>query len=125
MLAEEEYHTSMGEAWYRRLAGSGGESRRLLASATQEMLPGLVSWVGVDDTAARRMVALGVLDSSEARLNAFRDKVREFVALVGMDIDTVIGISEWDEVRGRSAGRPDEEACQRARGDRNRALLVE
>ena len=28
MLAEEQYHMSMGSAWYRRLADSGGESRR-------------------------------------------------------------------------------------------------
>ena len=125
MLAEEQYHASMGAAWYRRLAASGSESRRLLAAETEEMLPGLVSWVGADDAAARSMIALGVLGSSEDRLKAFRGEVREFVALVGVDIDTVLETSDWDEVRGRAAGRPDEEACQRARGDRNRALLVE
>lgn len=125
MLAEEQYHMSMGFAWYRRLADSGGESRRLLAVATEDMLPGLVAWVGVDDAAARSIVAIGVLDSAEDRLALYRDEVREVVALVGVDIDTVLGTSVWDEVRGRAVGRPDEEACERARGDRNRALLVE
>ena len=71
------------------------------------------------------MVAIGVLDSAEDRLALYRDEVREVVALVGVDIDTVLATSVWDEVRGRAVGRPDEEACERARGERNRALLVE
>ena len=45
--------------------------------------------------------------------------------MVGLDIDTVLGTSEWDEVRGRAVGRPDEEACERARGDGIEPLLVE
>ena len=31
----------------------------------------------------------------------------------------------WDEGRGRGPGHPDEEAVERARGDRNRTLFVE
>ena len=42
-----------------------------------------------------------------------------------MNVDAVHAATDWDEARGRTGGRPDEEACERARGDRNRALLVE
>ena len=125
MLAEEEYHASLGAAWYRRLASSEGEAAALLKSATEEMLPALLSWVGADDAAARAMVDAGVIGPAEDRLAAFRNDVRDFVSLVGVDIDAVEAATDWDEARGRTSGRPDEEACERARGDRNRALLVE
>ena len=125
MLAEEEFHASLGAAWYRRLAAAQGEAAGLLRSATEEMLPGLLAWAGANDAAARAMVDAGVIGPAEDRLSAFRDAVRDLVALVGMDIDTVEPATDWDEVRGRASGRPDEEACERARGDRNRALLVE
>ena len=125
MLAEEEFHASLGSAWYRRLAATDGEARQLLTSATEAMLPGLLAWVGADDDAARHMVDAGVIGPASERLTAFRDHVRDFVALVGIDIDSVEAATDWDEARGRTSGRPDEEACQRARGDLNRALLVE
>jgi 1,2-phenylacetyl-CoA epoxidase catalytic subunit len=125
MLAEEEYHASLGAAWYRRLAGTEGEARQLVTSASEAMLPGLLAWVGADDEAARHMVDVGVITSAEDRLSAFRDHVRDFLALVGIDIDAVEAATDWDEARGRTKGRPAEEACERARGDRNRALLVE
>ena len=125
MLAEEEYHASLGAAWYRRLASTEGEARDLLTAASEDMLPALLAWVGADDAAARAMVDAGVIGSAEDRLAAFRDDVRDLVALVGINIDAVHAASDWDEARGRTGGCPDEEACERARGDRNRALLVE
>jgi 1,2-phenylacetyl-CoA epoxidase catalytic subunit len=125
MLAEEEYHASLGAAWFRRLATSEGEASGLLKAAAEDMLPGLLAWVGADDAAARAMVDAGVIGSADDRLVAFRDDVRDLVALVGVDIDAVEPAADWDEGRGRTSGRPDEEACERARGDRNRALLVE
>ena len=125
MLAEEEYHASLGSAWYRRLAATEGEARALLTSASEEMLPALLAWVGADDASARAMVDVGAIDPAEDRLAAFRDAVRDLLSLVGMNVDAVHAATDWDEARGRTGGRPDEEACERARGDRNRALLVE
>ncbi len=125
MLAEEEYHASLAAAWYRRLAESDGDAADLLTSATEGMLPGLLAWVGADDDAARSLAAAGVIATAEDRLAEFRDAVRDLVSLVGVDVDSVQLAADWDEARGRTSGRPDEEACERARGDRNRALLVE
>ncbi len=125
MLAEEEFHASLGAAWYRRLAATEGEARELLLAATNAMLPGLVAWVGADDEAARLMEEAGVLAAAAVRLADFRDSVRGLVALVDVDIDAVSADDAWDPVRGRTPGHPSEEAIERARGDRNRALFVE
>lgn len=125
MLTEEEFHASLGAAWFKRLAATEGEARRLLTGSTESMLPELIAWVGADDEPARAMVSSGVIGPVADRLDAFRDRVRGLTALVDVDVDAVPPAGEWDEARGRTAGHPDEEAVERARGDRNRALLVE
>jgi len=125
MLVEEEFHSSLGAAWYKRLADAGGEARELLTAATQSMLPSVLAWVGADDAAAELMVSAGVIQSGADRRVAYCDAVREFTALLDIDIDAVGASTEWDDARGRTVGQPNEEAVERARGDRNRALLVE
>ena len=125
MLAEEEFHSSLGAAWYRRLAGAEGEARDLLSGATRAILPALLAWVGADDAAMTRVVAAGVIGTAEERLTAFRDDVRDLLALIDLDVDSADGTDAWDTVRGRTTGQPAEEAVARARGDLNRALLVE
>ncbi|MDX1492738.1 MAG: Phenylacetic acid catabolic protein [Longimicrobiales bacterium] len=125
MLAEEEFHASLGAAWYKRLADSEGEARGLLADATRAMLPEVLSWVGADDAPARTMVEAGVIGSASERLQTFRARVRDVVALVDVDVDAAEAAEGWDSGRGRTPGHPDEHAVERARGDRNRALFVE
>jgi len=125
MLAEEEFHASLGAAWYKRLADAEGEARDLLTSATEAMVPSMMAWVGAADDAAQALVQAGVMGPAEERLAAFRDAVRELTALVGIDIDAMEASTDWDPERGRAVGRPNEESVARARGDRNRALLVE
>jgi 1,2-phenylacetyl-CoA epoxidase catalytic subunit len=125
MLAEEEFHVSLAEAWYRRLAAAEGEARELLTAATQAMLPSVLAWVGADDAAARLMTDAGVWGSADERLAAFRDAVRDLTALIDVDVESVIASTDWDPARGRTSGEPCAEAVERARGDRNRALLVE
>lgn len=125
MLAEEEFHASLGAAWYRRLAASEGDAKDLLTAATTRILPDLLAWVGTDDDGYRRMTDAGVIENAEARLARFKDEVRALTSLVDIDIDAVSPTSEWDEERGRTPGRPNDEAVERARGDLNRALFVE
>jgi len=125
MLAEEEFHSSLAAAWYRRLAGAEGEARELLEGATRAMLPTVLAWVGASDDSARSMVEAGVIGSAEERLAAFRDAYRDLTSLVGVDVDAAELSDQWDAVRGRTIGSPSEESVERARGDRNRALLVE
>ncbi len=125
MLAEEEFHVSLGRAWYRRLAEADGEAKELLTAATRGMLPSILAWVGADDAPAQTLVTAGVIGSASDRLNAYKNRVREWTALVDVDIESVQASTDWDVARGRTPGRPNEESVERARGDRNRALLVE
>jgi len=126
MLSEEEFHRSLGVAWYRRLAGSSSdEARGLLRKATESMLPVVLAWVGARDESAVRLVDAGVVDSAPALTAAFRAAVRDVVSLAGVDVAAALPSKDWDAGRGRGPGHPDADALERARGDRNRALLVE
>jgi 1,2-phenylacetyl-CoA epoxidase catalytic subunit len=125
MLAEEEFHDSLGAAWFRRLHSSGGEARSLLTTACQAMLPPVLAWVGADDGPARTLVKAGVIGSAADRLEAYRDAVRDLTDLIGIDIAATGAATDWDETRGRTRGQPSDESIERVRGDRNRALFVE
>lgn len=126
MLAEEEFHRSLASAWYRRLAASPAEeARTLLAQASRDMLPPLLAWLGAADGPARALAAAGLMDDGAALTAAFRDAVRAPLAEAGVDVDAAAPSSAWDGARGRGPGHPDADACERARGDRNRMLLVE
>lgn len=126
MIAEEEFHTSLGAAWYRRLAASGGEARTLLRAATDRFLPDVLQWLGTEDAPARALVEAGVTAPSADQAAALRARLGALLAEAGVDADTVEPAGEaWDEARGRGPGEPDHDTVERARGDRNRALLVE
>jgi 1,2-phenylacetyl-CoA epoxidase catalytic subunit len=125
MLAEEEFHASLGAAWFRRLADAEGEARSLLTAATERMLPPVLAWLGADDAPARAMVDAGVVGPADQRLQAFREAVGDLVSLVDVDVDAVAPAEDWDESRGRTSGHPSLESIERVRGDRNRALFVE
>lgn len=126
MLSEEEFHRSLGLAWYRRLAESASpEAIDCLRAATEAMLPPTLAWLGASDASASRLVEAGVVGASGELIGAYREAVREPVALVGVDVDAVRPSEGWDAKRGRGPGHPDADALERARGDRNRMLLVE
>jgi 1,2-phenylacetyl-CoA epoxidase catalytic subunit len=125
MLAEEEFHTSLADAWYRRLAAADEEARSLLVAASEAMLPTTLAWVGADDDAARAMVEARVIGPAAERLSRYRARVGPLLAASGIDVTSAEGASDWDPERGRTTGRPDEDAVERVRGDRNRSLFVE
>lgn len=126
MLSEEEFHASLGAAWYRRLAASSEEAQTLLRKATDRFLPAVLAWLGAEDDAARALVDLNVTTPAADKLAAFKDAVRDVLAAGGVDVDAVEPDTEgWDDERGRGPGHPDHDTVERARGDRNRALFVE
>jgi len=126
MLAEEEFHASLAVAWYRRLAESSStEARGKLKDATEAMLPPVLAWLGADDAPARALVQAGLTAPGAEQVRAFQDRVRNVLALGGVDVDAAAPASGWDEARGRGPGHPAAEATERARGDRNRMLFVE
>jgi 1,2-phenylacetyl-CoA epoxidase catalytic subunit len=126
MLGEEEFHRSLGVAWYRRLATEASEeARACLVAATEAQLPAVLSWLGAEDPAAALLVEAGVTSPGAERLDTFRASVGELLALAGVDVSSVAPAEEWDEARGRGPGQPDQDSIERARGDRNRMLFVE
>ena len=125
MIAEEEFHASLGGAWFRRLADAGGEARTLLVEAVDRLLPPTLAWVGADDAVARALVETEVIAPASERLSVYRDAVRGVLVWAGVDVDGIPPATDWDAARGRTPGRPDEDSVVRARGDRNRALFVE
>lgn len=126
MLAEEEFHRSLGLAWYRRLATrASDEARERLVAASEAQLPAVLAWLGAADGAATLLVELGVTSSGEERMAAFHEACGEVLDLAGIDLAGTAPAAGWDEARGRGTGHPDADAVERARGDRNRMLFVE
>jgi phenylacetate-CoA oxygenase PaaI subunit len=124
MVAEEAFHTSMGEAWFRRLGSGSGEGRALLETAVRGMLPGVLQTLDPPDPLRVVLADSGVLPDGPALRRAFLDRVEPLLSLVGVDPDAGEP-APWDAHRGRGEGVPGEEAVERARGDRNRELFVE
>ena len=125
MLAEEAFHASLGAAWFRRLSEAGGEALQRLRQATDSMLPSVLAWLGVDDEVQGSLMAEGLTAPGGDLTASFKGEVRELLAAAGVDVDAAQAATEIDPARGRGPGHPDADAVERARGDRNRMLLVE
>jgi ring-1,2-phenylacetyl-CoA epoxidase subunit PaaC len=126
MVAEEAFHTDLGFAWLRRLAGGTETARRRAADAVNAVLPRTVAWLEAADAPSTLLADAGLTGAGSHRVERLRERTREVLAAVGVTIDDVVPhIEGWDLSRARGPGAPDEEAVVRARGDLNRALFVE
>lgn len=126
MLAEEEFHWDMAVAWYHRLANGSEDARTRLRDATLAILPSTLAWMAPEDSAAKVLADAGLMDSSGVLRSSFEAVVGPVLAELEIDLSTAEMRSEcWDEARGRGPGGPDDDAIERARGDRNRMLFVE
>lgn len=124
MLSEEEFHRDMGLAWMRRLAAGSDRARARMTAALEAVLPSTLAWLAPDDAPFQALVAAGITEPAEALLDRFREvyaPALEAAGVQGWEADR----SGWDEARGRGPGAPETEVVERARGDLNRALLVE
>jgi phenylacetate-CoA oxygenase PaaI subunit len=124
MLGEEEFHRDMGLAWLRSLGGGTEEARARLAEAGTWALPRTLAWLAPADAAYAALVEAGLAAPGDALLARFRERFGPTLESIGVPIPEPAA-RDWDEGRGRSAGAPDEEVVSRARGDLNRALMVE
>ena len=126
MLAEEAHHRHFGTAWFERLAGAGGEAAERLRQEADAMLPETLAWLLPDDDLYETLVADGVVQPQETVRQRYEERVGAALAGVGIRIEEAVpNRSGWDPERRRAPGAPAEEAVERARGDRNRALFVE
>ena len=139
MLDEERFHFQYAAGWTRKIAAVA-ELRDELAASLARYLGAALQWLG-DDSApgARRLVEEGLVT---ADASALRDRLLAKVGPVLADAGLAdgLGIVEsagewtythrlhwegWDESTRRSGGALDETTAARARGDKNRALLMD
>ena len=126
MLAEEQYHRQFGDAWFVRLARSGGEGAERVGAAARAMLPSTLAWLLPDDDLHGTLVAEGAVWAGERVREACIARIGPTLAEAGLDPARIEPARDgWDPQRRRGPGAPAEEAVERARGDRNRALFVE
>jgi ring-1,2-phenylacetyl-CoA epoxidase subunit PaaC len=126
MLGEEEFHRSLGEAWFRRLAGTNGEGAERLAAAAGALLEPTVCCAAPADDAHERLADRGLVLHSSTLRTRLAERLDPLLAEVGLEVPVDLHVANgWDAARGRGPGHPGEEAVERARGDRNRALFVE
>jgi 1,2-phenylacetyl-CoA epoxidase catalytic subunit len=124
MLMEETFHRDLGHAWFRRLASGSEEARLRLADALRAQLPRTLAWLEPQDAPFLELQRAGMVTSGAAE--QFWSQVGAPLEEVGVGRTSVPPAREgWDGARSRGPGHPDEESVERARGDRNRALLVE
>jgi 1,2-phenylacetyl-CoA epoxidase catalytic subunit len=124
MLLEEAFHRDLGHAWFRRLASGSAEATSRLAASLREMLPRTLAWLEPDDEPFRALVRAGLV--SEGAGERFWSHYGAMFEGVGVSRASVEpDRAGWDETRSRGPGHPDAQAVEQARGDKNRALLVE
>ena len=139
MLDEERFHFQYAAGWARKIAAVA-ELRAELAASLARYLPAALQWLGDDSAPAlRRLVDEGLVtaDASgvRARVLARVGPVLEEAGLAqelgiardgdGWSTGRALDWSGWDAATRRSRGALDEETAARARGDKNRALLMD
>ncbi len=126
-LEEERFHAGHGAAWLRRLGSASDASRAAIQRALDDRWPGVVHWFGPDDFGAA-VKTEGLTDATGAELRSrFLQRARPTIETSGLKVPTPgLDFSAWNAASRRSnpAG-PDPEAVARARGDRNRAFLMD
>ncbi|HSU14875.1 1,2-phenylacetyl-CoA epoxidase subunit PaaC [Longimicrobium sp.] len=139
LLDEEKFHFQYAASWARRIA-QVPELRAGLAAALERALPQALQWLGRDEApGARRMVDEGVVrDLPSDRRARFLARVAPVLEEIGLA--DPLGVSRdagewtytgrldwagWDDATRRAGGSLDEVTAARARGDKNRALLMD
>jgi ring-1,2-phenylacetyl-CoA epoxidase subunit PaaC len=139
MLDEERFHFQYAAGWTRKIADVA-ELRDELSASLARYLPAALQWLG-DDSAPglRRLVEEGLVT---ADASALRGRVLAKVGPVleeaglaqglgiardgdGWSLGRAPDFGGWDEGTRRAGGSLDEGTAARARGDKNRALLMD
>jgi len=88
------------------------------------MLPRTLAWLEPRDEPFAELVRTGIV--SEGAGERFWSQYGAMFEGVGVSRSAVEPATDgWDTARSRGPGHPDLQAIEQARGDRNRALLVE
>ena len=139
MLDEERFHFQYAAGWARRIAAVP-DLRGELQGAMARALPEALRWLGRDDDAGTRLlVREGIVREEPSALRVrFLARVAPVLEEIGMaeELGLVrdggewtftrpLDWSGWDGATRRAGGSLDEETAARARGDLNRAMLLD
>ncbi|HYR06680.1 MAG TPA: Phenylacetic acid catabolic protein, partial [Longimicrobium sp.] len=139
MLDEERFHFQYAAGWVRRMAAVP-EVREELSASLARYLPQALQWLGDDaGSASKRLVEEGLVSAGPSDLRArFLSRVVPVLADAGLAdelgltrdsgewrISHPLSFNGWSEETRRAGGALDEETAARARGDKNRALLMD
>ncbi len=140
MLDEERFHFQYAVGWTRRIAPVH-EVRGEFVAALGGYLPEALRWFGNDDAeSSRLLVAEGIVSQAPSALRArFLRRVGPVLAEVGLAeslgltqrdggewrSDATLAWNGWNDATRRASGMLDEETAARARGDKNRAMLLD
>jgi ring-1,2-phenylacetyl-CoA epoxidase subunit PaaC len=139
MLDEERFHFRYAAGWIRQIAPVA-ELRGELVEALRAVLPETLRWFGpAGDGPAARLHEEGLVrEGADAMRARFLARIGPVLAETGMADDlAILGEGDlwsyrealswdgWDAATRRTVGGLDEETAARARGDMNRALLMD
>lgn len=140
LLDEEAFHFQYAAGWVARLTAAEQPRAELLEAAAR-LLPLALRWLGRPDSPDLARLAEEYLVAADG--DGLRDRYLARVAPVleraglaaelgltprdgGWRYEADVSWSGWDESRRRSgAGGPDADTLARARGDKNRAMLLD
>jgi ring-1,2-phenylacetyl-CoA epoxidase subunit PaaC len=140
LLDEEGFHFQYAAGWTRRI-GQIEAVRDEFTKALRRFLPEALRWLGRDEAdSVRRLATEGIVRHTPGELRSrFLSRVAPVIAEV--ELAEVLGIREqegewtytgtldwagWDDARRRvEGGALEEETAARARGDKNRAMLLD
>jgi ring-1,2-phenylacetyl-CoA epoxidase subunit PaaC len=127
-LEEERFHFGHGAAWLRRLGrADGGAVRSAVQDALDRAWRHAVHWFGPDDFGLA-LTDAGVAAAMGAGLRErFLARAAPLVERSGLMVpEILLRFEGWDPATRRSNRKgPDADAVARARGDRNRAFLMD
>jgi phenylacetate-CoA oxygenase PaaI subunit len=140
LLDEERFHFQYAAGWARRIAAVPG-LRAELRDSLGRYLSEAVRWLGRDEApGARRLVEEGIVRAEPSALRArFLQRVGPVLEEAGMAEPLGLARDDgggwtyagpldwaaWDDAARRAGGALDEETAARARGDKNRAMLLD
>ena len=140
LLDEERFHFQYSAGWARRIAPISAV-RGELSAALGGCLPEALRWLGRDEAESTRiLVEEGLVTAGPSELRArFLRRVAPVLAELGMaeslgltqrdggewSCDATLSWNGWNDATRRASGVLDEETAARARGDKNRAMLLD
>lgn len=126
-LEEERFHEGHGIAWLKRLGAASDASRQAVQDALDDRWSAVLHWFGPDDFGADG-VAENLWGGTGGELRErFTNRIAPRLQKCGLQVpETELDFTGWDEsARRKTRDGPDEDAVARARGDKNRSMLLD